>query len=28
MKLRYLVPLAVFLVLAGFLAVGLQRDPR
>lgn len=28
MKLRYLVPLLVFLVLAGFLAVGLQRDPR
>ena len=25
---RYLVPLAVFLVLLGFLAVGLQRDPR
>lgn len=28
MKLRYIVPLVVFLVLAGFLAVGLQRDPR
>ncbi len=26
--LKYLVPLALFLVLAGFLAVGLQRDPR
>jgi cytochrome c biogenesis protein CcmG/thiol:disulfide interchange protein DsbE len=25
---RYLLPLAVFLVLAGFLAVGLKRDPR
>jgi cytochrome c biogenesis protein CcmG/thiol:disulfide interchange protein DsbE len=25
---RYLLPLALFLVLAGFLAVGLQRDPR
>lgn len=25
---RYLLPLAVFLVLLGFLAVGLQRDPR
>ncbi len=25
---RYLIPLALFLVLAGFLAVGLQRDPR
>ncbi|HNT38737.1 MAG TPA: DsbE family thiol:disulfide interchange protein [Rubrivivax sp.] len=28
MKLRYLVPLVLFLVLAGFLAVGLQRNPR
>jgi cytochrome c biogenesis protein CcmG/thiol:disulfide interchange protein DsbE len=25
---RYLLPLAIFLVLAGFLAVGLNRDPR
>jgi cytochrome c biogenesis protein CcmG/thiol:disulfide interchange protein DsbE len=25
---RYLLPLAVFLVMAGFLAVGLNRDPR
>ena len=25
---RYLLPLALFLVLAGFLAVGLQRNPR
>ena len=25
---RYLLPLAVFLVVAGFLAVGLDRDPR
>jgi cytochrome c biogenesis protein CcmG, thiol:disulfide interchange protein DsbE len=25
---RYLIPLALFFVLAGFLAVGLQRDPR
>ena len=25
---RYLLPLAVFLVLAGFLAVGLKRDPH
>jgi len=25
---RYLIPLAIFVVLAGFLAVGLQRDPR
>ena len=25
---RYLLPLAVFLVLAGFLAVGLNRDPH
>ncbi len=25
---RYLLPLAVFLVVAGFLAVGLNRDPR
>lgn len=25
---RYLIPLALFVVLAGFLAVGLQRDPR
>jgi cytochrome c biogenesis protein CcmG, thiol:disulfide interchange protein DsbE len=25
---RYLLPLALFFVLAGFLAVGLQRDPR
>ena len=28
MKLRYLLPLAVFIVLAGFLAVGLKLDPR
>jgi cytochrome c biogenesis protein CcmG/thiol:disulfide interchange protein DsbE len=28
MKLRFLVPLVIFLVLAGFLAVGLRRDPR
>ncbi|MCZ2441860.1 MAG: DsbE family thiol:disulfide interchange protein [Burkholderiales bacterium] len=28
MKLRYVLPLVVFLVLVGFLAVGLQRDPR
>jgi cytochrome c biogenesis protein CcmG/thiol:disulfide interchange protein DsbE len=28
MNPRFLVPLALFLVLAGFLAVGLQRDPR
>ncbi len=25
---RFLIPLVLFLVLAGFLAVGLQRDPR
>lgn len=25
---RYLIPLVVFVVMAGFLAVGLQRDPR
>ena len=28
MKLRYLLPLAVFVVLVGFLAVGLKLDPR
>lgn len=28
MKLKYLLPLVAFLVLAGFLAVGLNRDPR
>ncbi len=28
MKARYLIPLALFGVLAAFLAVGLQRDPR
>jgi cytochrome c biogenesis protein CcmG/thiol:disulfide interchange protein DsbE len=28
MKVRYLVPLALFLVLAAFLAIGLKRDPR
>ena len=28
MKARFLIPLALFVVLAGFLAVGLQRDPR
>jgi cytochrome c biogenesis protein CcmG, thiol:disulfide interchange protein DsbE len=28
MKARYLVPLGLFIVLVGFLAVGLQRDPR
>ncbi|HSB23222.1 MAG TPA: DsbE family thiol:disulfide interchange protein [Burkholderiaceae bacterium] len=27
-SLRFIVPLAIFLVLAGFLAVGLNRDPR
>jgi cytochrome c biogenesis protein CcmG, thiol:disulfide interchange protein DsbE len=27
-SLKYIVPLALFLVLAGFLAVGLNRDPR
>ncbi|MGE4241093.1 DsbE family thiol:disulfide interchange protein [Ramlibacter sp.] len=27
MKVRFLVPLVLFVVLAGFLAVGLQRDP-
>ena len=27
-SLRYIVPLAVFVVLAGFLAVGLKLDPR
>jgi cytochrome c biogenesis protein CcmG, thiol:disulfide interchange protein DsbE len=27
-KLKFLVPLALFFVLVGFLAVGLQRDPR
>lgn len=26
--LRFLIPMALFLVLAGFLAVGLKRDPR
>ena len=26
--LRYLIPLAIFLVLAGFLAIGLTRDPH
>jgi cytochrome c biogenesis protein CcmG/thiol:disulfide interchange protein DsbE len=25
---KYLIPLAIFLVLAGFLAVGLHLDPR
>ncbi len=28
MKARFLIPLALFVVLVGFLAVGLQRDPR
>jgi cytochrome c biogenesis protein CcmG/thiol:disulfide interchange protein DsbE len=28
MKVRYLVPLALFVVLVAFLAIGLQRDPR
>ena len=28
MKLRYLLPLALFIVLVGFLAVGLKLDPR
>ena len=28
MKARFLIPLALFFVLVGFLAVGLQRDPR
>ena len=28
MKARFLIPLALFGVLVGFLAVGLQRDPR
>jgi cytochrome c biogenesis protein CcmG/thiol:disulfide interchange protein DsbE len=28
MKARYLVPLALFVVLVGFLAIGLQRDPH
>ena len=28
MKLRYLLPLALFVVLVGFLAVGLKLDPR
>jgi cytochrome c biogenesis protein CcmG, thiol:disulfide interchange protein DsbE len=28
MKARYLIPLAMFLVLVVFLAIGLQRDPR
>ena len=28
MKARYLIPLVLFFVLAGFLAVGLQRDPH
>ncbi len=28
MKARFLIPLALFIVLVGFLAVGLQRDPR
>jgi cytochrome c biogenesis protein CcmG/thiol:disulfide interchange protein DsbE len=27
-KARFLIPLALFFVLVGFLAVGLQRDPR
>jgi len=27
-KARFLIPLALFVVLVGFLAVGLQRDPR
>lgn len=27
MKVKFLVPLALFIVLAGFLVVGLQRDP-
>jgi len=27
-SLRFILPLAIFLVLAGFLAVGLNRDPR
>jgi cytochrome c biogenesis protein CcmG, thiol:disulfide interchange protein DsbE len=28
MRLRYLLPLAVFVILVGFLAVGLKLDPR
>lgn len=28
MKVRFLIPLALFLVLVGFLIVGLQHDPR
>jgi cytochrome c biogenesis protein CcmG/thiol:disulfide interchange protein DsbE len=28
MKAKFLIPLAVFVVLVGFLAVGLNRDPR
>jgi cytochrome c biogenesis protein CcmG/thiol:disulfide interchange protein DsbE len=28
MKVRFLIPLALFAVLVGFLIVGLQRDPR
>ncbi len=28
MKARYLVPLAIFLVIVGFLAVGLKMDPK
>lgn len=28
MKARFLIPLALFFVLVGFLAIGLQRDPR
>ena len=28
MKLKYLVPLAIFAILCVFLAVGLTRDPR
>ena len=28
MKARFLIPLALFAVLVGFLIVGLQRDPR
>ena len=28
MKAKYLIPLALFFVLVGFLVVGLQRDPH
>ena len=28
MKVRALIPLAVFIALAGFLAIGLKLDPR